>query len=118
MLKFEHILHIAREQIDPRKSGEDGVQSRGVAHLAYCTRTNRSRAGAGAEENSRAAVVVEDPRGSGKKRGAAVIVGEEEGRRLWGEEGRQLLSSGKKRGVAVVVEDPCGSGKKSSGRRS
>jgi hypothetical protein len=55
---------------------------------------------------------------SRKKRGAAVVIGEEEGRWLQGEEGQWLSSSRKKRGAAIVVEDPCGSGKKGSGRRS
>jgi hypothetical protein len=64
-------------------------------------KSKQSRGGSRGELTSR--VVVEDPRGSGKKRGVAVVVGEEEGRRLRGEEGRRLSSSRKKRGAAVVV---------------
>jgi hypothetical protein len=75
-------------------------------------RTNRSRAGAGAEENSRAG-------SSGKKRGAAIIVGEEEGRghRHRGRRGARPSLSGKKRGTAIVIGEEEGRGRRRRGRR-
>jgi hypothetical protein len=67
--------------------------------------TPRCRIGTGPRPWPRARESTRGRRGawpsSGKKRGTAVVVGEEEGRRLWGEEeGQRLssLSSGKKRG--------------------
>jgi hypothetical protein len=66
------------------------------------TRLGKSIAGAGAEENSRAAVVIKDPRSSGKKRGAAIIIGEEE----W----RGYRHQGRRGAAAVVIREDEGRG--------
>jgi hypothetical protein len=84
-------------------------------------KSKQSRGGSRGGLTSR--VIVEDPRGSGKKRGAVVIIGEEEGcghRRR----GRRGAAAPGRRGAAAIIigeEEGRGhhrTGKKVSGRRS
>jgi hypothetical protein len=81
----------------------------------------QSRGGSRGELTSR--VVVEDLRGSGKKRGMAIIVWEEEGcgHRRRGRRG--VVAPGRRGAAAVVIGEEEGRGrrhpgKKGSGRRS